>query len=56
MCDSFGTSWIIACQAPLFMGFPTQEYWSELSFPSLGDLLNPGVKPVSPALADTLYQ
>ena len=33
------------------MGFPKQEYWSELLFPSPGDLPNPGIKPVSPALA-----
>ena len=23
------TPWIIACQAPLFMTFPRQEYWRE---------------------------
>ena len=32
------------------MEFPRQEYWSRLSFPSLGDLPNPGIKPRSPAL------
>ena len=32
------------------MGFPRQEYFSGLPFPSPGDLLNPGVKPGSPAL------
>ena len=32
------------------MGFPTQEYWSGWPFPSLGDLPNPGIEPVSPAL------
>ena len=26
--------WTVACQAPLFMGFSRQEYWSELPFPS----------------------
>ena len=41
----------VACQAPLFMGFPWQEYWSELLFPSTGDLSDPGLKPVSPVLA-----
>ena len=39
----------IALQAPLSMGFPRQEYWSGLPFPSPGDLPNPGIKPVSPA-------
>ena len=37
-------------QAPLFMGFPRQEYWSWLPFPSPGDLPDPGIKSVSPAL------
>jgi len=29
-------AWAVACQAPLSMGFYRQEYWSVLSFPSLG--------------------
>ena len=37
-------------QTPLSMGFSRQEYWSGLSFPSPGDLLNPGTEPGSPAL------
>ena len=40
----------VACQAPLSMGFPKQEYWSGLPFPSPGDLPNPGIEPRSPAL------
>ena len=40
----------IACQAPLSMGFARQEYWSELSFPSPGDLPYPGIEPGSPLL------
>ena len=40
----------IAGEAPLFMGFPRQEYWSGLPFPSPGDLRNPGNKPGSTAL------
>ena len=32
----------IACQVPLSMEFSRQEYWSEVSFPSPGDLLDPG--------------
>ena len=37
------------------MGLPRQEYWSGLSFPFLGALLDPGTEPVSPALqADSL--
>ena len=44
------TPWTVACLAPLSMRFPRQEYWSELPFPSPGDLLDPGIKPTSPAL------
>ena len=39
------TPWTVACQAPPSMGFPRQEYWSGLPFPSPGDLPNPGLKP-----------
>ena len=42
-------------QAPLSIGFPRQEYWSVLPFPSPGDLPNPGFEPRSPVLqADSL--
>ena len=44
------TLWTIACQAPLSMDFPKQEYWSGLPFLSPGDLPDPGIKPMSPAL------
>ena len=37
-CLTFVTPWTVACQAPLSMGFSTQEYWSELPFPSPRDL------------------
>ena len=37
-------------QAPLSMGFPLEKYWSELPFPSAGDLPDPGIKLGSPAL------
>ena len=42
--------WTVACQAPLSMGFPRQDYGSGLPFPNPGNLLNPGIKPASPAL------
>ena len=48
--QSFGTLRTVACQAPLSMGFSRQESWSGLSFPAPGDLLDPGIKPRSPAL------
>ena len=45
----FATQWrTVACQAPLFMEFSSQEYWSGQPFPSPGDLPNPGIKPRSP--------
>ena len=43
--------WTVALQAPLSMGFPKQEYWSGLPFPFPRDLLDPGVKTKSSALA-----
>ena len=46
----FATPWTAACQAPLFMGLFRQEYWSELPFPSPGDLPTPGIKPSCPSL------
>ena len=51
LCDSV----TVGPEAPASMGFPRQEYWSGLPFPSPGDLPDPGIKPGSPALqADTL--
>ena len=47
MSDSV-TPWAGVHQAPLFMGFPRQEYWSGLPFPPPGDLPNPGIETVSP--------
>ena len=55
MSDSSATLWTVAHQVSLSMGFSRQECWSRLSFPSPGDLPDPGVKPRSPALqADSL--
>ena len=45
----------VACQAPLSMGFPRQEYWSRLPFSSRGDLPDSGIKPTSPALAGWFF-
>ena len=51
----FATPWSVAHQAPPSMEFSRQEEWSGLSFPSPGDLPDPGIEPRSPALlADTL--
>ena len=40
----FATLWTIACQAPLSVGFSSQEYWSGLPFLSPGDLPDPGIE------------
>ena len=58
----FVTLWTLGCysdaiyglycrQAPLSMGFSRQEYWSGLPYHLPGDLPDPGIEPVSPALA-----
>ena len=52
VCDTVN---YIPCQAPLSMGFPRQECWNGLPFLSPGDLLNPGIESVSPALAGQFF-
>ena len=47
--------WTVALQAPLSMEFSRQEYWSELPFPSPGDLSDPEIEPESPALAGRFF-
>ena len=47
--------WTAGHQAPLSMGFPRQEYWSGLPFPPPGDLPDPGIELVSPALAGGFF-
>ena len=46
----------VAHQAPLSMGFPRQEYWSGLPFPSPGDLPNRGIVSTSPASQSPVLQ
>ena len=53
MSNSFVTPWTVVHQAPLIMGFPRQEYWSGLPFPSPGDIPDPGIEPEPPALASS---
>ena len=51
----FATKWTVTHQAPLSMGIPRQEYWKWVAISFSGDLPNPGIEPVSPALqADSL--
>ena len=47
LCPTLATSWTVAHKTLLSMGFPRQAYWSELPFPSPGDLPDPGIKPRS---------
>ena len=52
------TPWTVACQAPLSMDFSMQEYWSGLSFPTVREHPDPGIKTESlefPALAGWLF-
>ena len=51
----FVTLWTVACQAPLSMGFSRQEYESGLPCPPPGDLPDPGIEPMSLALAGKLF-
>ena len=46
----FATPWTVACQTPLSMEFLRQEYWSGLPFSSPGDLPDPGIEHMAPAL------
>ena len=49
---------LVACQAPLSMGFSRQKYWSGLPCPSLGDLPDSGIEHVSltaPALTTGFF-
>ena len=51
----FAAPWTVALQAPLLMEFSRQAYWSGLPFLPPGDLPDPGIKPMSPALAGKLF-
>ena len=54
----FAMPWAVVFQAPLSMGFPRQEYWSGLPFPSPGNLPNSWIEPTSiasPALAGEFF-
>ena len=55
MSDSYVTPWAVAHQVPLSLGFPRQEYWSGLLFPSPKDLPKPGTECMSPALAGRFF-
>ena len=46
----FVTPWTVACQAPLSIGFPRQEYWSGSPLPSPGIFPTQGSKSPLPRL------
>ena len=54
-CPTLATPWTVAHQAPLSMGFSRQEHWSEVTFPSPGDIPNLGIELKSPALAGGFF-
>ena len=51
----FATPGTVAHQTPLSMGFHRQEYWGVVPFSPPGDLLDPGMEPMSPALAGEFF-
>ena len=54
----FTTPWTVARQAPVSMGFPSQEHWSGLPFRPPGGLPDPGMEPLflaSPMLAGGFF-
>ena len=44
----FAMTWPVACQTPLSMEYPKQDYWSGLPCPFPRDLPDPGIAPKSP--------
>ena len=52
----FATPWIVAHQAPWFVGFSRHEYWSGLLFPSQGIFLTQGSNLGLPHRRQTLYR
>ena len=51
----FATPWTIAGQAPLFLEFSRQKYWSGLPFPTPRNIPDPGIEPTSPALVGRFF-
>ena len=54
-CPTLVTPWTVDHQTPVSMVSSRQEHWSRLPLPSPGDLLDPGIEPVSFALADRFF-
>ena len=53
--STLGTPWTIAHGIPLSMGFSSEEYWSGLPFPHLGNLPDPGIEHEPPTLAGRFF-
>ena len=49
------TTWTVALQAPLSMGFSRQEYLSGLPLPPAGNLPDARIEPMSPVLAGEFF-
>ena len=56
LCCCLVTKWVqVFCKAPLSMRLPKQENWNELLFPPPGNLPNPGIETVFPALTSRFF-
>ena len=53
--SDFVTPWTVAHQAPLSMECSGQEYQRGLPFPTLGDLPDPRLEPVTLTLVDRCF-
>ena len=54
-CLTLVTPWTVSHHDPLSIGFPRQEYWSGLQFPSPKDLPDLGIKPASSELVSDFF-
>ena len=55
LCLTFATQWTAACHAPLSMGFPGKNTGVDCRSLLQGNLPDPGVKPMSSALAGRFF-
>ena len=54
-CPTLCNTWTVACQVPLSVGFPRQDYWSGVPFPTPEHLPDPEIEPMFPALAGKFF-
>ena len=55
LCPTLCDSQAVVPQAPLSMEFSGHKHWSGLPFPTPGDLPDPGIEPMSPALVGGFF-